>query len=260
MDLDPEETSMGDLCEAALFECGAFGQGQQPNSSDINKAWARCQWMLQQWERKRWLCYHLVNIGVVSTGAQYYSVGPGGDFETGAGSVAPRKIESAFVRQLQQPGIQSQGAPPNNVDYTLEILQSREDYDKITLKTLQAGPGEAVFLDSDWPLAWLYIWPIPMANIYEVHITIREQLPTRLPTLNSTFVLPYEYYAGILYNLALRLRGLYQVATFPGDPLPGLARDALATIRGPNTQIAKLRMPPTIRRRGLYNIFSDRPY
>ena len=260
MELDPQNTSMGDLAGASLRECGAFGVGQTPLKHDIEKAWARIQWMLQQWESKRWLVYHLVNLSIVSDGSIAYTVGPGGDIDTGAGSIRPAKLESAFVRQLQQPGVQSQNSPPNNVDYHLQILQSREDYDKITLKTLQAGPGEAVFLDSAFPLAFLYVWPVPQASIYEIHISIREQLPTSFPTLSNTFVLPYPYYAAILYNAALRLRIPYQISTFPGDPLPGMAKDSLATLRGPNTQIAKLRMPPTIRRRGLYNIFSDRPY
>lgn len=260
MNLDPLETSVGDLCEAALRESGAFGQGQTPTAMDLNKAWSRMQWMLQQWERKRWLVFHLVNLSVISTGQIFYTVGPGGDIDTGAGSVRPAKVESAFVRQLQQPGVQSEGAPPNNVDYVLELLQSREDYDKITLKTLQAGPGEALFLDSAWPLAFLYVWPVPQASIYEIHISIKEQLPVAFATASDTFVLPFEYYGAILYNLAMRLRIPYQIASFPGDYLPGMAKESLNVLRGPNTQIAKLRMPATIRRRGLYNIFSDRPY
>lgn len=261
MELDPQQTTMGDLCREALRECGAFGTGQIPLGSDIKQTWFRCQAMLQQWERKRWLVYHLVNLSIVSTGAVSYTIGPGGDIDTGAGSVRPAKIESAFVRQLNQGGVASEFAfGPANVDYTLEILQSREDYDKITLKPLQAGPGESIFLDSAWPLGLVYVWPVPQANIYEIHVTVREQLPTAFATLATQFVLPYEYYAAILYNLALRLRIPYQISTFPGDMLPGMAKDALNVLRGPNTQIARLRMPNTIRRRGLYNIFSDRPY
>jgi len=259
--LEPQATTVVDLCEEALRECGAFGDGQTPGKQDIQKAWARLQMMLQQWERKRWLVFHLVNLSIVSTGQIFYSIGPGGDIDTGAASVRPDKLESAFVRQLQQPGIGSSGTTfPNDVDYTLQILQSREDYDKITLKSLQAGPGEAVFLDSAWPLGFLYVWPVPQAHIYEVHVSIKEQLPTAFLTGNTKFVLPYEYYGAMLYNLALRLRIPYQIPTFPGDFLAGMAKDGLAVLRGPNTQIAKLRMPPTIRRRGLYNIFSDRPY
>lgn len=262
MDTDPTNTTIGDLCTSALFESGAFSTGQNPRAVDINNAWKRMQWMLQQWYQKRYLVYHLVNLAIVSKGQVLYTVGPGGDIDTGSGSVRPTRVESAFVRQLQQPGIQfqSETVTPNNVDYTLEILQSRQDYDKITLKNLQAGPGEAVWIDADWPLSNLYVWPVPQANIYEIHISIKEQLPTAFPTLATAVSLPYEYYGAILYNLAMRLRSPYRIMTFPGDMLPGLAKEGLAIVRGPASQIAKLRMPSTIRRRGLYNIFSDRSY
>ena len=141
---DPTSTTMGDLCKAALKECGAIGVGQTPLADDVEDAWARMQWMLMEWESKRWFVYHLVNYAIVSTGAQYYTFGPGGDIDTGISSVRPARLASAFTRQLQ--GV---GTGALNVDYRLEILQSREDYDWITLKTLKAGPGEAAFLDTD---------------------------------------------------------------------------------------------------------------
>jgi hypothetical protein len=208
--------------------------------------------MLMQWEKKRWMVYHLVDLSKVSTGAQSYTVGPGGDFDVGTSGVRPGKLMAAFTRQLQ--GTQ------NSVDYRLEILQSREDYDWITLKGLIAGPGEAAFLDSDWPLARLYVWPIPQASIYEIHISIHAQLPSVFPTPTTLFNIPYEYYLAMMYNLAVRLRPKYRLGTYPGDPLPGMAKDSLQVVRMPNAQIARLRMPSTLRRRGQYNIFSDRPY
>jgi hypothetical protein len=254
--IDPTSTTPQDICLAALKEAGAIGVGQTPLPEDISDAQARLQWMLMQWERKRWLVYHLVNLSLVSTGAQSYTVGPGGQFNVGAvgSGVRPGKLSAAFVRQLQ--------GSMNSVDYHLEILQSREDYEWITLKTLVAGPGEAAFLDSGWPMALLYIWPIPQPSIYEIHITIHEQLPIAWPTTftTATFDIPYEYYNAMVYNLAVRLRPKYRMGTYPGDPLPGMAKDSLAVLRTPNAQIAKLRMPNTLRRRGLYNIFSDRPY
>lgn len=248
---DPTQTSMQDICLAALKECGAIGVGQTPLPEDINEAWSRLQWMLMQWERKRWMVYHLVDYAIVSTGAQYYTVGPGGDIDTGSPSVRPGNLSSAFVRQLQ--------GSQNSVDYPLQILRAREDYNWITLKTLMAGPGEAAFLDTDWPLARLYVWPVPQAHIYEIHATINQQLPYTY-SLNTLFTLPYEYYLAMLYNLAQRLRPKYRLGSYPGDPLPGMAKDSLSVVRLPNTQIARLRMPNTLRRRGLYNIFSDRPY
>lgn len=467
--LNPNNTTWGDLCTAALQECGALGTGQTATAEDMNKAWARGQWMLQEWQQKRWLVYHLVTYSIVSTGAVSYTFGPGGQINTNvvaawglsalapmtglagtgygigevltlsaqpasgtpsapqqaqvltvdgggavltvqtniasygyvqfpsnpidgdtitldgvvwtfklggatgnqtniqatadltvaqlaadlsastnanvslasygvtgtlgtsdlrlrilynatgtegnaftlaassatvsgatltggvanpavypgplpntwnqasttgvgfglvlgfptwnlsavgitkpSGSQRPPKIEAAFMRQIQI-------SQPNQVDYPLDILQSKEDYDRIALKNLQSFGG-AVFLDSQWPLGTLFCYPVPQANIYSINVTVMEQLHTSFATLATAVNLPFEYYSAILYNLALRLRPVFQIPTYPGDPLQGLATNALNTLRGPNTQIARLHMPAQLVRPGIYNIFSDRNY
>ena len=269
--LDPSKTTGGDICRAALKESGAYGVGQTPLAEDITDAQARLQWMLQQWERQRWLVWHLLDQAVVSTGAQFYSIGPGGQIDTNANlspfspafnsqfgpaypvSARPAKIESAFVRQLTQ-------SQPNQIDYPLTLLEAREDYNKIALKQLTAGPGGYLFYDSAWPLGFLFPWPLLQANIYELHVSFREQLPPGWATLSIPIRMPYETYAAMLYNLALRLRPKYGIPTYPGDMIPGLAKDSLAVLRGSNTQIARLHMPGDLVRPQLYNIFSDRMY
>lgn len=351
--LDPTATTVGDICTAALRECGALGIGQSALAIDLNDAWARLQWMLQQWERKRWLVYHLVDLSKISTGQQIYTVGPGGDLDSGSGvpelalgssgiltinsptvtglapldwlqlrsgdaisgtgipagttvltlpvagiltisnlatqsgqsdlvflrtavpsvsSVRPARIESSFLRQLNIPGSPlwnqfnwneapwaGQSPGQNQIDYPLRVLQSREDYNRIALKSLVSFPG-VVFLDSDWPLGKLHVWPVPNANIYEIHISVLAQLPFRFATINTIFSIPYEYYAAILYNLAIRLRPKYRLPSFPGDPLPGLAKDSLNVLRGANVQIGSLVMPGELMNTSQYNIFSDRSY
>jgi hypothetical protein len=288
--LQPQNTTMGDICRASLKECGAVGVGQTPLAEDVNDAWARLQWMLMQWERKRWLLYHLVSLSVLSTGAQYYTVGPGGDFDTGQGSMRPGRLSSCFVRQQGsytnpdsvwdakqaqvplEPGYSTWdggqtvwddgGVQFNNnaIDYWLEILESKEDYNRITLKGLRAGPGEAAFLDTDWPQALLYVWPIPQSGIYEIHASFYMQLQVQFLNPATQLEVPWEYYNAMMLNLAIRLRPKYRMGTYPGDALPGMAKDSLAVLRAGNTQVARLRMPNAIRRRGQYNIFSDRPY
>lgn len=250
--LDPSNTTMGDLVNEALRECGRVGVGQTPLAEDFNGAWARLQWMLQQWARKRFLVYHLETKLVQCTGARTYSVGPGGDIDTGVSSSRPDKIESAFLRQLVT-------SSPNQIDYPLGLLQSMEDYNRIGLKGLVSFPGWA-FYDPSFPLGTLYPWPVPQANVYAVAITIKAQLPVQFLNQATVFNIPYEYYAAMLYNLALRLRPKYGLGTFPGDQLPGLAKDALATLRGANTAIARLVTPAELDRDGIYNIFSDQTY
>lgn len=354
-ELDPFNTTLGDICTAALQDSGRLGIGQTAQAEDLSKAWSRCQWMLQGWERKRWLVYHLVTYSVVSTGQQSYTFGPGGEINTNTvaawqlgslavadggggfnyavndtitltatppsgtptadlvvtvtavdagavtsveiasgglypgplpnywtqastsgigsnasfstptwglstttvtqarGSVRPAKLESAFVRQLQNPA-------GNQVDYGLDILQSMEDYNRIALKSMVSFPDGYVFLDSAWPLANLYTYPVAQANIYSLNVTVREQLPVQFASASTAINLPFEYYQAIQLNLAVLLRIAFSIPSFPGDPLPGAAKASLATLRGPNAQIARLQMPGELMRDGLYNIFNDRYY
>jgi hypothetical protein len=242
--------------------------GQTPLANDIEDAQARLQWMLQQWERKRWFVWHLVDYSVVSTGAQAYTIGPGGQINTNAlfnpgtgqfnppvaGDVTarPNRIESAFLRQLTQ-------SQPNQIDYPLTLIYSYEDYSKIALKQLQSFPGY-LFFDSSWPLGRLLPWPVPQANIYALHVVIKEQLPAKFATLSAVLNVPYEYYNAMVLNLAIRLRPKYGIVPMQGDHLPGLARDSLNVLRSDNYQISRLHMPGDLVRPQLYNIFSDRMY
>jgi len=250
--LDPANTTVNDICLQALKECGQIGVGQTPLAEDLNDAWTRLQWMLQQWNRKRWLVYHDVIKLLVSSGAVTYSVGPGGQIDTGANTQRPDKIEAAFLRQLTQ-------SQPNQIDYPLDLLQSMEDYSKIALKQLVSFPGVA-FYDPSFPLGTLYVWPVPQANIYSTGIVIKDYVQAVYATSATKFVLPAEYFPAMAYNLAMHLRSKYQIPSFPGDPLPGMAKDALNVLRGANTAIARLQIPAEINRPGIYNIFSDRSY
>lgn len=276
--IDPGNTQAGDICAAALRECGAWGIGQTPLANDIEDAQARLQWMLQQWANQRWFVYHLVTYNVVAQpdptgqfqGKQAYTIGPGGDMDTNASfnpfnqqfnpqfgpghvvSQRPDRIESAFLRQLTL-------SQPNQIDYPLTLIYSMEDYNRIALKGLSSFPGY-LFYDSAWPVGLCYPWPIPQANIYGLFVTVKEQLPPMFATTNQQIALPYQYYDAMMLNLAMRLRPKYGIVSMPGDPLPGLAKDALNVLRRSDYQISRLQIPGDLVRPQLYNIFSDRMY
>lgn len=236
-------TTGQDILTLALKDCGRFGTGQTPLGEDLKSAQMRMNWMLAQWNRKRWLIFHDVTVGVVSTGQLFYTIGPGGDIDV---SNRPDKLEAAFFRQL----VQSQ---PNQVDYPVELITSMEDYSRISLKQLQTFPMYA-FLDSSWPLGKLYFWPVPQASIYSVYVVIKDVLQN-ITDLAAEIELPDEYFAAIYYNMVVRLRAAYRL---PEDrQLVGLAKDALNVVRGGAAQIARLQIPEDLCRPGIYNPYSD---
>ncbi len=234
-----------DLITLALKQAGATGVGQAPLPEDLNDAFTMLNMMIGQWNRKRWLIYHLVDVSLVSTGAQSYSIGINANFNV----ARPDRIEAAFVRLLSV-------AAPNQVDYPLAVLQSREDYSRITLKGIQGWPS-AVFYDPTYPLGTLYFWRVPPAATFEMHLILKETLAA-FSGLNQVINLPNEYQEAIFYNLAMRLRGSYQM---PPDPtVMALARASLGTLQAANAAIPVLGMPPGLARLRNYNVYSDQSY
>ena len=232
------------LVQLALKKTGVLAAGQTPLADDIADAFNELNILLASWNRRRWMIYHLVTVSLTSTGAQSYTVGPGGDFVT---PIRPDKIESAFARQTN--------IAPLAPDYPLELITAMEDYNRIRLKSLQTFP-QYLFYDSGFPLGSIYPWPIPQASLFEIFITVKDTLTSVAPT-QFTLNLPPEYFSAILYNLAVRLRASYQLPMDPG--LIALAEDGMAVIRQGTVQIPRLRLPSTLAgRAGSYDPYGDR--
>lgn len=236
-----------DIINLALLDAGVIGVGQTANAEDVNNAFTRLQWMVKQWDRKRWLVYQLTNLALTSTGAESYTIGPGGAFNT---PVRPDRLESGnFFRQLVQ-------SSPNQVDYPLELLESYEDYNRITLKQLQTFPS-FVFYDPGYPLGTLYFWPVPQAALYEMNVLFKITLSTALSALNTVLdaILPNVYFEPLYLSLAEILRTAYRL---PVDPiLVQRAKESREVLRAADTALARLRIPAALYRPGVYNVYSD---
>lgn len=235
-----------DIVTQALRKAGIIGIGNDAADADTNDAFTDLNEMLAQWQVQRWLVYHLVDKSIVSTGAQSYTIGPGGDI---AYAVRPERLEAAFLRQPPQAG----GQP---VDYPLILITDRESYSAIALKSLVSFTRWC-FYDSGYPLGRIYFWPIPNATIYELHVVVKEALP-QLATLATAVTLPLEYFAAIKYNLARRLRAAYTMP--PNEEINKLAQDGLNIIRAGNTQVPALKMPRRLVSGTKYNIYGDYIY
>lgn len=237
-------------------------QSVSDGSKDVNDAFALMVMIVAQWRRKRWLNTGLIDVSFVTTGAQSYSLGTGGDVNT----PRPDRLEAVFLRLLQTaPQYSSNivldgsgnavtdgsgnpvldGSPITEIvpsvgtDCPLYLIQGREEYNRITLKAMSAWP-RAAFYDAAYPLGNLFVWPVPVAGVFEIHCTLKAGLPV-YATVNDLINLPDEYYAAMLYSLAV------QIAMLNGaDPKPShvsAMRAALNTIRLANTQIPAARMP-----------------
>lgn len=243
------------LITLALKQVGAVGLGQPARPEYLADAFTVLNMMLAQWAQRRWLVYRLDDVSFPATGAYSYSIGPGGDVDT----PRPDRLEAAFVRMNPGPrtgdgfildqsmldvGVldplnPGQSVPVlSSIDYPLDVLPAREDYNLIGLKA-QPGFPAAIFYDSNYPLGTLYVWPVPGPQ-FEIHVTVKQAL-TGFATLDDTEALPDEYQEALLHNLTGHLAPLFQVPVPP--EVVALARASLNTIRNSNTQVPRLRMP-----------------
>ena len=237
-------TSAADLLRFALKAAGVLGVGQSALAEDYADAFTSLNGMIAQWNRQRYLIWHLRSHYVVSDGSESYTVGTGEDFDVDR----PDRIEAAFYRQY------TGGNQP--VDYPLSILESREDYNRIALKSMGTFP-KYVFYDAEFPTGNVYFWPVPPANSNRMYITLKHSL-SQFQTYDDQIAMPPEYAEALWTNLCIRLAPLYQYPVRP--EVVAMAKASLAVIRGANAQIPRLVMPPTLRRTGRFNVMDGFPY
>jgi hypothetical protein len=235
--------TFNDLITLALKNAGIIGVGQTAGASDMTDAAQMLNAMLGQWQRRRYLVYHLVEQSATATGAQSYSLGPGGDFSM---SSRPAEINYAFARQVID-------SNPNQIDYPLAILPARETYANVAMKSLQAFP-QWCWYDAAYPLGQIFVYPV-ITSQFTIYIGYAEILQT-VSSLSDTINLPPEYAQALLYNLAVMLAGAYQLQ--PNPVVVGLAKAALETMRTVNAQIPQMKMPRLLNGGARWNVFSDR--
>lgn len=236
-------TTAGEFINQAMRASGVLGVGQTLNAQQTQDAVRSFDRMITQWSRRRWLIWNLVDWVLPMTGAQFYTIGAGGDIAADR----PNRIEAAFLRQTNP-------STPTPVDFPLEIIESQEQYSRLALKSLQSSPSDSLFYDSGFPLGRIYPWPIP-SDQYEMHVIIKGIIQRILNT-SAELIVPPEYEDAFDWNLRMRFRS---AARLPLDPyVAGQARAALQTIRTANLQLDILRMPASVRPRRRYDIYSDR--
>lgn len=237
----PLPTTPRDIINLALKTANVLGVGQTASAEDTNDAFNMLNMMMAQWQRRRYMVYQLIDVAKIATGQQSYTVGPTGDFDT----PRPSKLEFAYFRQQY-----NQTLP---VDYPLEILRSREDYSRISIKALNAFP-QFCFYDGGNPLGNLFVWPIPNDQ-YEIHIVVMQQIQ-QFANLSDQITLPPEYKAALMWNLTLELYPLFGLPA--SDVVKGKAEASMRIIEEANAQIPRLQMPAALRgASGTYNIFGD---
>lgn len=237
---------VSELLSYSLRIAGVLGVGQQPLAQDLDDALTTLWNMAMQWQRRRWLVYRLNELSCdVVSGQPTYSIGR--DTTAGTPDILddrPGSIEAAFIRQ----NIGSTTAPFLPVDFPLRRIDSAEEWSAIALKSLRSWPG-SFFYDPTLPNGTFYLWPIPIQTFFTLHVFVPENIADGLVlTAEIEDFLPRETEEALTYNLAMRLRMMYQLP--PQQELFSMARVSLQTLRATNLRLQKLGMPAAVMGRG----------
>lgn len=238
----PLPTTPNDIITLALKMANVTGVGQTPTAEDLNDCFNLLNMMLAQWQRKRFMVYGLTTTSLVANGSQSYTVGIGGNFNI----PRPAKIESAYSR------LNAGTSQP--VDNHLSILRSQDDYNRLSLKQLNAYP-EYLFYDQALPLGNIFFWPVPNAQ-YTMFISTLTQLQ-QFVTTADVITLPPEYEAAIMWSLVEEIYPLYGLQ--PNPTVEKKAAASRAILEDANVQIPQLNLPPALKsnRGTTYNIYGD---
>ena len=238
---------VSDLVAYAQRVSGLLGVGQVALAQDTSDAQTALQLMLQQWRQKRWLVFRLDNVLFPLTpGKGDYTIGPAGASPAPDvvvnGNFRPANVQTCFLRQ-------NTGSGPNSfpVDYPMRILESRAQYDQISLKTLLSWPSN-IFYDPLIPNGTVKVWPVPMQPLFSLYVSFQQAIDLAAEVAASVDLdtyLPVETQEAIVYNLAGRLCVNYAVPMRP--ELAAMAKASLNTLRQTNFALQPLQMPSALR-------------
>ena len=238
---------VSDLIAYAQRASGLLGVGQVALPQDTADAQTALMLMLQQWRQKRWLVFRLDQVMFPLTpGKGNYTVGPANAVPAPDvvvnGNFRPANIQSCFLRQ-------DLGSGPNSfpIDFPMRILESRQQFDQISLKSLQSWPA-SIYYDPTIPIGDVAVWPIPMQPLFSLYIGFQQAIDFAGEGATSNEMdnyLPVETQEAIIYNLAGRLCINYALPVNPA--LAAAARSTLNTLRMTNFELQPLQMPGALR-------------
>lgn len=229
-----------DLITGTLRLLGIKAQGQTATGAEAVDALAVLNEMIDQWNASDALLYTTTTVvHPLSPPQQSYTIGPSGDI---ALSVRPTRLNGAWLRN---------GVNTPNTDTRMTILSDVE-YGNIISKTVTTTIPYYIYLDREWPLANLYLWPVPTSTSYSLVLQFLASLNSGVG-LDDTESLPPAYRQALRYNLAVLLAPEYGL-----EPSPTVVNTAITSkmlIQQSNFQ--GYRMDFDEAANGLYSITSD---
>lgn len=170
-----------DIINLALKDVEIIGESETASAETLADALTTLNQMLALWSVSGVNIYAQTETSFTPTGALSYTVGPSGNFNISR----PTVIDHVYWRS-------------DGVDYPVHILDTFEEYQAITSKTLIGQPDVAYYLPAATQ-GVLYLYPQP--NTGSLKITTRVKLPVYTAAADS-LAIPPEFELAVRSSLA----------------------------------------------------------
>lgn len=236
-----------DLCRRALRILGVHAPGESIPAAELVDAMTALAGMLGQWGTQTLTMYVVESTQFDLDASQAsYTVGSGGDVNI----ARPTFLERASVISLAD--------PTQPLELPIEVIRTDQRWQEVHLKSLEGGWPLGVYYQKTFPLATLYVWPIPDISTLDLKLYYRTRV-TGFANASTNYTFPDGYEDALAYNLALRLAPEWGVV--PTEEVKTLARQTLANIKRVNQSLTALRLDPAVHgpggRGSQYDIRSD---
>ncbi len=217
--------TLGQLGTDALSELGILAAGETMSAADGALVVRVANRLVDLWAAKRLMIYspQLVTTWTMVSGTQNYTVGTGGTVNV----ARPDLINDIRFKDT---------APTPNVEYPLRKYTD-EDWQRVTLKTMQAVFPLAWYYNPTYPTGTLTFWPVPTSGTLQGQLYAPSAISAFTDT-NTSIDLPPGYREALVTNLAVMLAPSFTTAAKPQTVQ--MAEDALRTIMAVNHRPVEL--------------------
>lgn len=192
-------SSVLDLIKGSMKELGLLAAGETPSSEESKDILETLNDMIDDWSNQNLLVFGVqIESFTLTPGQSEYTLGSGGDLDT----TVPIGIDSAYLKD-------------GDDEHPVSIVDNKI-WGSIGNKATQSDLPDVIYIDNNFPLKRVYLYPVPLeANTLILH-TLRQI--SRFSTLTETINLPKGYKRALVSNLALDIAPQFG-ATVSGELL-----------------------------------------
>lgn len=194
-----------DLIRSSMRLIGAIATGETPTAEESADGLLVLNDLLENWSTEKLSVWGSSNQTFNLVGGQAtYTIGPTGNFNT----TRPIEVDSAYCTF-------------GGVDFPVGII-SQEEYNLISLKTMQQPIVERLLYVNDFPLGTITVWPVP-TQASPITLSMGRVLTSPV-ALTDTLSGPPGFTKAIRYCLAVEFAAEFGVA--PPDMVVQAAADS----------------------------------